>query len=297
MEVSLSVRKTVVLLVLIVGSLQAQTPRSLQSERYERLYEAQAAAFDAATTLALGDGWRNLGDQQRALPYWVASVYQRPDALLAVQVAELLIAQERYADALDILHAAYPYDPQNIPLNATLGFVLAPSDTAGALPYLRAVGFDNRYEDAALPLVGLINANTDSFRYSAQVGAVLAASGRIALAEAAFRYAAALNAPYAEALAQIGYMRALQTRESLSWIEQAVALAPTSADVRLSQALTLRALNQPEAALEALTLARLYSPDNAVLLAETARTYEQMGLSREAQGWQAQADALATPAP
>lgn len=289
-------KAALLLVLLLTGALHAQAARVLQAERYERLYQAQQQAYSADAALALGDNWRDIGDPQRALPFWVTSTRQRPDAMLAVQAAELLIAQEDYAAALDLLQAAYPASPDNIPLNAMIGFLLAPSDPTQALPYLRVVGFDDRYDDAVLPLTGLINSPRQP-AYSAQAGSVLAADGRYALAEAAYRYAVAWNPPYPEALAQVGYMRVLQGREGLSWVEQAVALAGNSADIRLSQALTLRALQQPDAALTALALARLYSPDNPVLLAETARTYDQMGLTDDARDWQAQADALATPAP
>lgn len=275
----------------------AQAPRAPQAERYTLLYQSLSPETRSPThERALGDLWRDMGHLRASLPAYTAALAAVPDANAALQLAEFYLNLEDYSAALHVLELAYATAPRSVPLNALLGFLLAASHPERALLHLRAVGFDDRFDSAALPLIALIHRENGfvSPAYSARVGAVLANAGQLALAEYAYRYAVALEPTFAEALAQVAYLRTERGRDGTYWLDQALALAPTSPDVRLAQALVLRQLGELEAALEALAIARLYAPANPILYRETARTYEQLGRDDLAATWQAQADALTT---
>ncbi len=275
----------------------AQTSRAPQAERYALLYQSLSLETRSPThERRLADLWRDMGDLRASLPAYTAALMVAPETNLALQLAEFYLTLEDYSAALDMLELGHAAAPRSAALNAMLGFLLAPSQPERALPYLRAVGFDDRYDSATLPLIALIRqeAGFVSPAYSARVGAVLAGAGRLALAEHAYRFAVAQLPTFAEALAQIAYLRTQQGRDSTHWLDQALALAPTSPDVRLAQALVLRQQGELEAALESLAIARLYAPTDPVLYRETARTYEQLGRDDLAAVWQAQADALTT---
>ncbi|XWX04353.1 hypothetical protein VZO05_02125 [Aggregatilineales bacterium SYSU G02658] len=275
----------------------AQTSRAPQADRYALLYQSLSLDTRSPThERRLADLWRDMGDLRASLPAYTAALTAAPEAALALQLAEFYLTLEDYSAALHVLELGHAAAPRSASLNAMLGFLLAPSLPERALPHLRSVGFDDRYDSATLPLIALIRqeAGFVSPVYSAQVGAVLASAGRLTLAEHAYRFAVAQEPTFAEALAQIAYLRSQQGRDSAYWLEQALALAPTSSDVRLAQALILRQQGELDAALEALAIARLYAPADPVLYRETARTYEQLGRDDLAAVWQAQADALTT---
>lgn len=276
----------------------ALPPHAPQAERYRLLYRSLMTNEDTtAIAQALGNFWRDVGDLPASLPHTAAALIAAPDPARATQLANTYLALGDYAAALDVLRLAHAASPNAASVNAMLGFLYAPSDPTRALPHLRAVGFDDRYDDAVLPLLVLIRQEnaTASDVYSARVGAILASTGRFALAEHAYRYAVAQQPNFAEALAQIGYMASQQGRDGSVWIAQALTLDPTSPDVRLAQALVLRHAGDWQAALDALAVARLYAPSSAALYRETARTYELIGRDDLAAQWRAQAEALSAP--
>jgi tetratricopeptide (TPR) repeat protein len=282
-------------LTLIVASAAAQTPRpSLQERLYVAYHDASLRGWEAGDHLAVGNLWRDMGDLNRALAHWQASYDAFPALELGRQLAELYIAQGRYAQALDTLLQAHRIAPDDRFTNAMLGFLLAASDPQGAAPYLNAVAFDEAYGDAALPLSSLIASETQSPQYASRVGAALASTGRYALAEAAFRQAVADQYPYPAAMAQVGWMRTLQNKDGQAWIQLAVALAPQDASVRLTQALLLRSQGAYQEAIQALELALNAEPQNPVLYTEMANTYTALGMDDAATQWQMQADALQT---
>jgi tetratricopeptide (TPR) repeat protein len=274
--------------------ISAQSARAPQSERYALLYQSLIVSDARPQFRALGNLWRDMGHLRASLPAYAAALADAPNVTLALQLAEFYLQLEAPDAALDALTLGYAAAPRSTALNAALGFLLAPCDPTRALPHLRAVGFDDRYDSATLPLLSLIRREGAlvSPGYSARVGAILMSAELWALAEHAYRCAAAQDPTFAEALAQIAHLRAQQGRSGAYWIAQALALAPTSPDVRLAQALMLRRLGQPGAALEALAVARLYAPNDAALYLETALTYEQLGQAEAAAAWRAQAEAI-----
>jgi tetratricopeptide (TPR) repeat protein len=283
------------LLALIVVSATAQTPAlSLQERLYAAYHNASLRGWEAGDHLAVGNLWRDMGDQSRALAHWQASYDAFPALELGRQIAELYIAQGRYAQALDTLWQAHRTAPDDRFTNAMLGFLLAPGDPLAAAPHLSAAAFDDAYGDAALPLSSLIASEPRSPQYASRVGAVLAATGRYALAEAAFRQAVADNYPYPAAMAQAGWMRILQNKDGHAWIQLAATLAPQDASVRLTQALLLRSQGAYQEAIQALELALNAEPQNPVLYAEMANTYTALGMDDTAAQWQMQADTLQT---
>ena len=275
----------------------AQGVLSQQGQLYQATYKAYQNNWTTENLLAVGNQWRDMGDVSRALPYWRGSFAQKPTIELARQIADLLIMQGHYADAQDTLQIGYALNPDDAPLNATLGFLLAPSDRQAALTHLTVVQFDERFGEAALQLVALITNDIPEPAYSAQVGAVLASAQYYGLAEAAYRYALARNYPYPEAMAQVGYMRVLQGKEGISWAQQATELDPNNVGAWLGLALIQRALNLPDDAIRSLSTAISLSPNDPALYLQLASALDQTGRSEEAQVWRNRAIVEETEVP
>jgi tetratricopeptide (TPR) repeat protein len=262
---------------------------------YQATYNAYQNDWTAQDALAVGNQWRDMGDTTRALPYWRNSFTQQSSVELGRQIADLLIMQGDYAEAQDTLQIAYALNPNDIPLNATLGFLLAPSDPQSALVHLQKVQFDDRFGEPTLQVVALITQGVPEPAYSAQVGAILAANQYYGLAEAAYRYAVARNYPYPEAMAQVGYMRVLQGKEGISWARQATELDPANVGAWLGLALVQRALNAPDDAVNSLSIAISLAPDDLSLVEQLAAALDQAGRTDEAQQWRERAEATETP--
>ncbi len=275
----------------------AQGVLSQQAQLYQATVSAYENSWTAEDLLAVGNQWRDMGDVSRALPHWRGSFAQKPSVQLARQIADLLIMQGHYAEAQDTLQIGYALNPDDVPLNATLGFLFAPSDAQAALTHLTVVQFDERFGEAALQVVTLITNDIPEPAYSAQVGAVLASAQYYGLAEAAYRYALARNYPYLEAMAQVGYMRVLQGKEGMSWAQQATELDPNNVGAWLGLALIQRALNLPDEAVGSLNTAISLSPEDAALYLQLAAALDQAGRSEEAQVWRNRAIVEATEVP
>jgi Flp pilus assembly protein TadD len=84
----------------------------------------------------------------------------------------------------------------------------------------------------------------------------------------------------------------MQGEEGRNWIDRAVALAPTSATVRLLQGLYLRRIGDYEGSQRTLTTAAGLDPQNPIMFAELGTAYQLLGDLTLARRWLEQALAL-----
>jgi tetratricopeptide (TPR) repeat protein len=258
-----------------------------QGRIMQALYQLEAQAVDGWTDEALviaGDLWRQAGDLTQAAAYWAAAETEA-DAGVLRRLAAAWLELQRWSDAVDTLERLVVAAPDDGWAHYQLGLLRAPSDPRAAAVHLRTAALSPAYEVAASTLLTVLEAESPDSLISMRVGTALAESGLWSYAELAFRHAADLNAPYAEALAYVGLARDRQGKDGRVWMAQAVELEPHNALVRYLHGLHLRAAGDPAASLQALILATALDPQNPALYAELGEAYRLVNDPESAERW------------
>lgn len=262
----------------------------IRGELQQALYLLDVSATQTGWTAQhhaqAGSLWRLMGDSTRALPHWEAAAALNPTPDLLRQLAQFHIEDGEWALAwarLGDLLALAPEDAWGI---HHAGMLIAAYDPLRARDYLlRTASARNRYSNTAQRLLVAIGDDFSDPLIGSSVGAVLVSEEQWSLAENAFRYAVALNHPYAEGLAWVGFIRAQQGKDGTDWLRSAINIAPDDATVRYIEGLYARAIGDLDYSVAALLLAVSFDPLNPVFYAELGNTHRAMGNLTEAEYW------------
>lgn len=261
--------------------------RPLQS-----LYRVEAiAAHDGWTPERLrlaGDLWREAGDFRQTLAYWQAAAQTSDDETLLRDIAQMALELQDWNTASDALQRLVLTVPDDAWVNLQLGLLQAPFNFSNALPHLEIAAGENAYAALSADMTTVLEHDPVD---ALAVGLVLADHELWSFAELAFRQAADQQG-IAEAFAYVGFARDHQDKEGTLWLDQALALAPQSATVRLLQGLHLRLAGEIDASLNALIAAATLDPENPVMYAELGTAYQLAGDFDQARRWLEQALAL-----
>lgn len=270
-------------------------PQQMSGRPLQALYQIDAVAVEAGWTPELlrltGDLWREAGDITRALPYWRAAAEANADEALLRDIALAELELENWSQARDTLSRLAELTPDDAWVQFQLGLILSAVDPNAAVEHLRLAARQSAYADIAAQLTDVLRSGTGDAASLISVGQALAERELWAHAELAFAQAASIE-PLPEALAYAGFARAMQGEEGRDWIDRAVALAPTSAPVRLLQGLYLRQMGDYEGSQRALAGAAGLDPQNPVMFAELGTAYRLIGDLTLARRWLEQALAL-----
>ena len=133
------------------------------------------------------------------------------------------------------------------------------------------------YGGDAAALVAVLQTTTDPVR----IGIALADAKLWTYAELAFSQSP--NDPLA--LAYGALARDMQGKDGSTWLQNALALAPQSAQVRFLQGLHLRLNFKYQESLQAIIQASALDPENPALYAELGRAYQLVGDLTTAEYW------------
>lgn len=258
----------------------------LQVALYHLLAQTLTDGWTTENYIQAGNLWRDMGDTDRALPYWEAANQAEPNALLLRQIALIYMARGEWGAAYEHIEALLllaPNEPWGLYYG---GLMLAPYDPTTAYGYLgRVADLDREYAATARSIMDIIVGNVTDPLVSIRVGAAMANAEEFSLAENAFQHASSLYYPFPEAEAFTALMRVQQGKNGNGWMERAIAQAPQNGTVRYLEGLYWRALGQYANSEIALLRAIQYEPNNPVYYAELGNTYRQMGDLNEADVW------------
>ena len=241
-----------------------------------------------------GNLWRDMGDLNRALPYWEAATAQEPNPNLLRQIADIYLQRGEWGLALERIQSLLLLAPNDIWALYYGGLLLAPSDPASAYPYLaRIASSDSPDAPVASALTNLIGTDPNDPEIALGVGAILAEAEEWSLAENAYQYAANWYYPFPEASAYVGLMRAQQGKNGDAWINEAVSFAPDSVVVQSVAGVYWRAVGEYAQSEVALITAIILDPNKPSLYAELGLTYWGMGNRIDAEVWLQTAQILA----
>lgn len=293
------------LLILFVGMTgcavrepEALVPRlwaALQAHRAagqmeQALYLVQRLGGEVGWTAELyqlgGDLLAEKGDLSSAAANWDAARLLSPgDPRLLQRLAQAYLDLGQWAQAAVVLRELIAAAPENTWAQYHLALIAAPRDPAVAQAALTRPARDPAYSMVATDLLRLIETYRADPRLSLLVGGLLAENGLWAYAEQAYRHAAILNHPSAEALAYVGLTRSRQGLDGDPWIDAALQTELESPAVFYVQGLHLRTENDMVGSLNALIQAVLLDPNNPALYAELGSAYRLVGDLQGAEYW------------
>lgn len=265
----------------------AWTP-SLLTQLYRIQQAAALEGWSFDRYRQVGDIWAELGDPAAAAVQWEAALALQPDSPgLIRSLAQYYLRAGRWSRAVELLRQL----PVGDPLASTwLGLILARYDRDAALSRLETASALPEFaiDDAVITAVRdvLLEAAPEDTTLAMRVGLALADHQQWALAEAAFLHAAALAQPYGEAVAYLGFARAMQGKDgSADWIAHAIESEPTNAQVYYIQALYLDLIGDSDGAIAALQTAAQFDPRNPAYYAAIGQAYRARGNATEADYW------------
>lgn len=261
--------------------LQDPTPLTdqyIQNRPAQALYHIEVRANVTGWTVDLhwqaGQAHAALGDLQAAVAHWQQADLQNVDVLRRLSNAYITLGD--WGLAVDTLEALLQVDPAHVWANYQLGVLLAATDSARALDYLRAVPVGSPYEiivgRAATAIVP-----DDNVLNAMRVGLLLLNEGVPDAAEIAFRQAAALAYPYPEALAYLAIAREEQGKDGQRSMQAALMLDPNMAVVQYLHGIYLRSRDELEASRDALVGAVALDVENAAYHAELGEAHRLLG--------------------
>jgi tetratricopeptide (TPR) repeat protein len=281
-------------------SLSQQIDDNLERSRpIQALYAIERLAHEQGWTPTLaaqaGDIHRDLGDLNSAVAVWERVA--NPDAVLLRDLARAQLALGRWDDALGTLTLIIAQTPQDAWAHWHIALLQAPVDPLTALASLPIAAADPAYAPIATVVQESLSGVQNDTLLPMRVGIVLADHGQWQYAERAFERAAALNAPYAEALAYLGVTRVMQGKDGAQVMLQAVALEPVNARIRYLQGVYLRAIGDARGAIDALGQAAALAPDTPLYFVELAQAYRDLRDLQQAEYWLRVAVAVSGNAP
>ncbi len=289
-----------VFIPLMISLLPSDTPPDPAAQLRERLadnlrrgrpvqalYQIEAlAALDGWTTellRAAGEMTYTLGDHRRAAAYWAAIPVSDIPQSVRRQVAAIAVELQDWTALVPALERLLAAAPDDAWAHYQLGWLLAVTNPAAALPHLQAAARAPAYRDTALELLSLIQ--TADAHLPIQIGLLLAERGQWPQAEYAFKQAAATDGPLAEALAYTAVARDQQGKDGSAAIQRALDLAPDNALVHFLDGLHQRLTGNLTASLKAFQLAAALNPVNPAYAAELGTAYWLADNLIEAEVW------------
>jgi tetratricopeptide (TPR) repeat protein len=295
------------LVVTATNPAASPTEHNTPDYRYtvQELYALEAsAARDGVWTADMhrraGDLLVAVGDLNAAVIHWEAA--HPTDASLNRRLAQSYLDLQRWDAAADALNRALKLDAGDSWSHYQLGLLLAAFDPDRATDHLRAAAQNTQYRETALGLLETILTEPQNYDPSEAPGAMraglmLARHRHWPQAELAFRYAAAVNHPYPEALAYVGLARHRQGKDGAMWFHQAAAFGPNHPPVYYLNGLHLRELGDYMASLRSFAQAAALHPDNPAYYAELGNAYWLLFNYEEAEYWLRMAVAASNNAP
>ncbi|MDX2139828.1 MAG: tetratricopeptide repeat protein [Chloroflexota bacterium] len=281
-------------------ALQSQIDDNLRRSRpVQALYAIERLAHEQGWTPALaaqaGDIYRDLGDLSSAVAVWER--IPNPNAVVLRDLARAQLVLGRWDNALATLHLVIAQTPDDAWAHWHSALLQAPVDPQAALATLPIAATDPAYTPIVAALQETLTGVQNDTLLPMRVGIVLADHGQWRYAERAFARAAALNAPYAEALAYLGVARVMQGKDGAQVMLQAVALEPVNARIRYLQGIYLRAIGDARGAIDSLGQAAALAPDTPLYFVELAQAYRDLRDLQQAEYWLRVAVAVSGNAP
>jgi tetratricopeptide (TPR) repeat protein len=267
-----------------------------QIDEYRRLGRPVQALY-GVEALAQREGWSDdlafvsgslradLGDLDGALAAW--SRIAVPDEARLREIARAQLQRERWSEARETLGRLLMAASEDGWAALNYGILHTAADPATARAALDIAARDPLYRDQANGIIVLLDegADADATLRMMRLGLAFVEQQEWAYAEVSFAQAAALDAPYPEALAALGFARVAQGKAGGDELLAAVALAPNDARVRYFQGIAARAQGDLPGALDALGRAVALEPQNPALYVELAQTYRASRDLEQAERW------------
>lgn len=267
-----------------------------QGRLWQALYHLEALAaqqgWSASDHIRAGEIYQSLGRAADAVPHWQAAIQAAPNTPIMQPLIESLIGLQRWPEAADTLRQRLVFAPEDTWAHYQIAILIAASNPLEASDHLAAASATEVYTARATALSVLLSAEASDPVRALNVGVWMMEQQLFGHAELAFRYAADVGYPFAEASAYVGLARAYQSKPGLSWIDQAVALNPMNPRVLTIKGLYLRAQGDTGASLNAFAQASGLDPFNPALMVELATAYQQVGDLPQAEYWFKSAAAL-----
>lgn len=261
-----------------------------QQEIYRITLEAAQTGWTSSLHRRVAGFYANTDDLASAIAHWEAALVLQPnDVNLLRQLAEHYLMLQDWSSAADTLRRLLVVLPNELWAHYQLGLILAPLNASEALLHLERVERTSAYGDIGTRLVLVLRSTLSDASKAMQIGIILSEAELWAQAEFAFRQAADLSFPDPEALAYVGLARGMQGKYGLDWLEQAVAIDPTSATVRYLEGVYLRSEGEYAGSLDAFSLALSFDPTNPAYYVELGNSYRRIGNLVQAEEWLQQA--------
>jgi tetratricopeptide (TPR) repeat protein len=232
--------------------------------------------------LMLGDAYLSAGETEKAISEWEGLLNaEQVRGGASSRLAGTYFQRGQFEDAERALRQWLDFDPQNTEASYRLGLLLMADAAPEALPLLESARNDpqlaSRADELSSALKNALAESAPVYRLTV-CGRALAAIGEWTLAERAFIHAANIDADYAPAWAWLG--EALQQTgrgNAIGALQKAVALSPTSAELRVMLALYWQRKNDWPHARDELTAAARLEPQNPLWQMALGGAYVHLG--------------------
>lgn len=268
----------------IQAAASVDPARPAQSLYHVRLQAAQSGWTPDLYSRA-GDLLNQMGDLRGAVAHWQAAYLDDPRN--ARQLAEAYITLGDWHRAADVLRDMLADDGDDAFAHFHLGLILAASDRLQSAEHLRRVESPAVRGDTARAVLAVLedDAASNGASYGVRVGWALLQHDQPALAENAFRHAAAWDAGDSVALAYTALARALQGKDGDAAIHAALTQSPQSATVHYVHGLYLQQIGAELASRDAFARAVQLNPQEDRFYAALADAYTRLGLLEHAAYW------------
>lgn len=253
---------------------------------YQAEGQATQNGWSNDTAHVAGQVWEQLGDPTRAIAYWEIAAQANPsDTALRRHLADVYIQLQRWTQAGDALRHLLELTPDDNRAHYELGLLEATFYPASASAHLQFAARDAIYKDISFELLPLLSTEKPDGSIAMQVGLILASHELWPYAELAFGQAAALAAPFPEALAYLGLAKDRQGKDGSAQVTEALSFAPQNAQVLYLSGLHLRAVFDYTDSLDAFNQAVSAAPTNPAYAAELSTAYRLTGDLTSAEQW------------
>ncbi|TVR23648.1 MAG: hypothetical protein EA396_02880 [Anaerolineaceae bacterium] len=255
----------------------------------QSLYRVRLQAAQTGWTPDLygraGDLLNQMGDLRGATAHWQAAYMDDPHR--ARRLAEAFITLQDWERAANVLRDMLTADDGDQFAHFHLGMIVAASNPLQAADHLQRVASPPvRYGAAQAVLAALEDeADANGASDGVRVGWALLQSDQPALAERAFRHAAAWDAGDSVALAYTALARGMQGKDGDASMQAALMQSPQSATVHYVHGLYLQQIGADTASRDAFARAIQLNPQEDRFYAALAAVYTRLGLLEDAAYW------------
>lgn len=284
----------------VTTSVNYQIPERQTGRPVQALYQVEAAAQANGWTPELswlaGDLWKEAGQPQVALPYWLAAAETIDDASLWQDIAKAATDAADWPAAVGAWDRVAALSPQNTAAQFQRGLLMAALDPEAALDSLAHARQDIAYQEISDALRAAITGAADDIHRRTRVALVFVERELWLYAHLAFEQMVMngtdtplVEAYYGLATDQIG-------GNGDAFVYAAVQRAPDDPQIRLLEGLHLRARRDDAGSIAAFTAAAALDPTSPALLAELGTAYRLAGDFASARHWYEQAVTLSNGA-